>query len=46
MVCQVHDVLRKLKALLVAGDPFAAEKVTETWQKYEPILRKETVSEI
>ena len=28
MMCQVHDVLRKLKALLVAGDSFAAEKVT------------------
>lgn len=44
-MCQVHNVLRNSKALLVAGDPFAAEKVTETWQKYEPILHKETVSE-
>ena len=46
MMCQVHNVLRNLKAVLVAEDPFAAEKVTETWQKYEPILWKETVSEI
>lgn len=33
MMCQVHNVLRNFKALLVAGDPFAAEKVTETCQK-------------
>ena len=45
-MCQVHDVLRNLEVVLVAEDPFAAEKVTETWQKYEPILWKETVSEI
>jgi len=46
MVCQVDNILRKLKALFAAGDPFAAEKATETWQKYEPILQKETVAEI
>ena len=35
-----------IKALFVAGDPFIAEKATETWQKYESILRKEmSVSE-
>ena len=33
-------------SLSAAGDPFATEKAAETWQKYEPILRKETVSEI
>ena len=27
----------KLKALFAAGDPFAAEKAIETWQKYESI---------
>ena len=46
MVCHVDDVLRNLKALFAAGDPFAAEKATDTWQKYEEILWKETVSEI
>ena len=46
MMCQVHDVLRNLKAVLVAENPFAAEKVTETWQKYEPIIWTETASEI
>ena len=35
MMCQVDDVLRNLKVLVAARDPFAAEKVTETWQKYE-----------
>ena len=46
MVCQLDDVLRNLKALFAVGDPFAAEKATDTWQKYEEILWKETVSEI
>lgn len=46
MVCQADAVLRNLKALFAAGDPFAAKKVTDTWQKYEEILWKETVSEI
>ena len=35
MMCQVDNVLRNLKVLFAAGDPFAAEKATETWQKYE-----------
>ena len=30
MVRQVHNVLRNLKALFAAGDPFAAEKATDT----------------
>ena len=30
MVRQVDDVLRNLKALFAAGDPFAAEKATDT----------------
>ena len=46
MNCQVDNVLRNLKALFAAGDPFATEKAAETWQKYELILWKETVSEI
>ena len=35
MMCQVDNALRNLKALFAAGDPFAAEKATETWKKYE-----------
>ena len=35
MMCQVDNVLRNLKVLFAARDPFAAEKATETWQKYE-----------
>ena len=31
MMCQVD----KRKVLFAARDPFAAEKATETWQKYE-----------
>ena len=46
MMHQVDEVLRNVKALFDAGDPFAAEKATETWQKYEPIRPKETLSEI
>lgn len=45
LMCQVDNVLRNLKALFADGGPFAAEKGTETWQKYESILWKETVSE-
>lgn len=44
-MCQVDNVLRNLKALFADGGLFAAEKGTETWQKYESILWKETVSE-
>ena len=43
MMCEVDDILRNLNALFAAGDPFAAKKATETWQKYESVLRKETV---
>ena len=35
MMCQVDNVLRNLKVLFAAGDPFAAEKATETWQTYD-----------
>ena len=35
MMCQVDNVLRNLKGFFAARDPFAAEKATETWQKYE-----------
>ena len=35
--------LRNLSALFAAGDPFAAKKATETCQKYESVLLKETV---
>ena len=50
-MCQVDDVLRNLKALFAAGDPFTAEKANETWLNQfkinlaESILQKETVSE-
>ena len=37
MMCEVDDILRNLKAIFAAGDLFAAEKATETWQKYESI---------
>ena len=30
MVCQLDDVLRNLKALFAVGDPFVAEKATDT----------------
>ena len=51
MMCQVDNVLRNLKVLFAARDPFSAEKATETWQKYELlliifILWQETVSKI
>lgn len=45
MMCQVDDVVSSLKEL-ASGDAFSAEKTTETWQKYEPIIWTETVSEI
>ena len=45
MMFQVDDVLSSLKEL-ASGDAFSAEKTTETWQKYEPIIWTETVSEI
>lgn len=45
MMCQVDDGLRSLKEL-ASGDAFSAEKTTETWQKYEPIIWTETASEI
>ena len=35
MMCQVDNVLGNLKVLFAAGDQFAAEKATETWQIYE-----------
>ena len=35
MMCQVDNILRNLKVLFAARGPFAAEKATETWQKYE-----------
>ena len=35
MMCQVDNVLRNLKVLFAARGPSAAEKATETWQKYE-----------
>ena len=35
MICQVDNVLRNWKVLFAARGPFAAEKATETWQKYE-----------
>ena len=43
MMCEVDNILRNLKAIFAAGDLFAAEKATETWQKYVSVLRKETV---
>ena len=45
-MCEVDNILRNLKAFFAAGDSFAAKKATETWQKYESVLWKETVSEI
>lgn len=45
MICPVDNVLRNVKALFTAGDPFDAEKATETWQNYKPILRKSTSAE-
>ena len=43
MMCEVDDISRNLSALFAAGDPFAAKKATETCQKYESVLLKETV---
>ena len=43
MMCKVDDILRNLSALFDAGDSFAAKKATETCQKYESVLLKETV---
>ena len=43
MMCKVDDILRNLSALFAAGDPFAAKKATETCQKYDSVLLKETV---
>ena len=34
MMYQLDGALRNLKVLFAAGDPFSAEKATETWQKY------------
>ena len=45
-MCRVDDVLRSLKELASGDHAFSAEKTTETWQKYEPIIWTETVSEI
>ena len=46
MMCKVDDILRNLKALFAAGDPFAAKKATDTWRKCESVLWKETASEV
>ena len=46
MMCWVDNVLRNLKALFAAGDPFAAQKATETRQfNYKPIPWKSTLAE-
>ena len=45
-MCEVDDILRNLKAIFAAGDLFAAEKATETWQNMNQLIWKETVSEI
>ena len=45
MMCWVDNVLRNLKALFPAGDPFDAQKATETRQKYKPIPQKSTLAE-